>query len=369
LNVVEEPAARALDAEILGVIAAWHERGESPSDAAFNDLALRIFGHQLRHNESYARYCARLGVTRPPSSWEAIPAVPAPAFAEAILTTFDPATAVLAFETSGTSRGMPGRHCMQTAALYDAALLAAFDRFVLRGARLRFLNLVPSPAERSSSSLGYMMARISGERGRGRTGWYLHGDELLADAFECDVRSAIAQSEPVFIAATAFALVHLLDVMAERAATFALPKGSRIMTTGGYKGRSRAIEPAELERHIGTRFGISRDDMLSEYGMTELSSQYYRTDGSEAYAGPPWLRTRVVGPERTTLDAGAVGSLLHVDLANRSSCVAVQTEDLGMRTSDGLVLLGRTREAAPRGCSLDAETLAIRAGVSSSSAR
>ena len=40
---------------------------------------------------------------------------------------------------------------METAALYDAALLAAFDRFVLAdGARLRFFNLVPSPAERDA---------------------------------------------------------------------------------------------------------------------------------------------------------------------------------------------------------------------------
>ncbi|HET6274963.1 MAG TPA: hypothetical protein VFE16_03365 [Candidatus Cybelea sp.] len=366
---MEERAARALDAEILGIIAAWHQRGESPSDAVFNDLALRVFADQLRHNGPYARYCARLGITRPPASWEAIPAVPAPAFAEAALTTFDPATAALTFETSGTSRGMPGRHFMQTAALYDAALLASFDRFVLRGARLRYLNLVPSPAERSKSSLGYMMAKISRERGCGLTGWYLHGEELLAEAFECDVRSAVAQNDPVFIAATAFALVHLLDGMAERATTFELPKGSRIMTTGGFKGRSRAVEPAELENHICARFGISHDDILSEYGMTELSSQYYRIGTSQAYTGPPWLRTRIVGPERTTLATGTLGSLLHVDLANRSSCVAIQTEDLGMQTSDGLLLLGRDREADLRGCSLDAETLAIRAGGRSSSAR
>lgn len=368
-SVVKERAAEALDAEILGLIRAWHERGALPSDAAFNDLALRIFGYQLRHNEPYARYCARLGVTGPPACWESIPAVPAPAFAEAALTTFDPAAAALTFETSGTSRGTPGRHFMETTALYDAALLASFDRFVLRGARVRYFNLVPSPAERSTSSLGYMMAQISRERGCGSTGWYLRGDELLADAFEFDVRSAVAQREPVLISATAFALVHLLDVMAERSATLELPKGSRIMTTGGFKGRSRAVDPDDLERQVCARFGISPDDVLSEYGMTELSSQYYRIGKSEAYTGPPWLRTRVVGPERTTLRAGEVGSLLHVDLANRSSCVAIQTEDLGMQAPDGLVLLGRDRAAALRGCSLDAETLAIRAGASSSSAR
>lgn len=355
-----EVESQALDAEILAIIEAWHRRGESLDDGAFDDLALRLFDYQLRYNAPYARYCARLGVVSP-LSWEQIPAVPAAAFKEAALATFDPHTAALTFETSGTTSGVGGLHYMETPALYDAALLAAFDRLVPRDGRLRYFNLVPNPAERPSSSLGYMMARIGKERGAGSTGWYLHRDELLADAFERDVRAAISGHEAVCIAATAFALVHLLDAMSGRGVTFALPPGSRIIRTGGFKGRSRIVEPSELEESICTRFGIAQDAIVSEYGMTELSSQYYRAGTSAAYAGPPWLRTRVVGPERTTLARGAIGSLLHIDLSNRSSCIAVQTEDLGMETAEGLVLIGRDREASLRGCSLDAETLAIRA--------
>src|SRR5580700_7349104 len=323
--------------------------GEVLDDADFNDLALRLFAHQLRYNEPYARYCARLGLVSSPN-WEDIPAVPAAAFKEAALTTFDPHAAARTFETSGTTSGVGGLHYLETPALYDAALLAGFDRLVLRDARLRYFNLVPNPAERPASSLGYMMARISGERGAGRTGWYLHGDELLADAFEHDLRAAIADRELVCIAA-----------MTVRGVAFELPVGSCIMTTGGFKGRSRIVQPSELETRICTRFGISRGEIVSEYGMTELSSQYYRAGTSEAYVAPPWLRTRVVGPERATLPRGTIGALLHVDLANRSSCIAVQTEDLGMETAEGLVLFGRDREASLRGCSLDAETLATRA--------
>ena len=44
-------------------------------------------------------------------------------------------------------------------------------------------------------------------------------------------------------------------------------------------------------------------------------------------------------------------------VANRASCVAVATEDLGVRFGDALVLIGRESGAALRGCSLDAETL------------
>ena len=347
--------SRALDAEILGVIDAWHRRGERLGEAEFNELALRIFAYQLRYNQPYARYCSRLGVTSPPDTWEAIPAVPAAAFKETALTTFDPAAATLVFETSGTSGGAGGLHYMEGGQLYDAALLAGFDRCVLAdGPRLRYLNLVPNPAERPRSSLGYMMARVAEQRGS--AGWYVRGDRLLFDAFAVDLREAIAAAQPVCIAATAFALVNLLDAMAERRVRWTLPKGSRVMETGGFKGRARAVRRDEFYALVSEGFGIGVEAIVAEYGMTELSSQYYAS-GAAGFTGPPWLRARVVAPDRTTLPPGETGSLLHVDLANRSSCVAIQTEDIGLQTPAGFVLLGRAANAPARGCSLDAEEL------------
>jgi hypothetical protein len=356
-----EAESRALDVEILGVIDAWHRRVETLSEERFTELALRLFEYQFRYNEPYARYCAALGVTSPPDSWEKIPAVPAPAFKDAAITTFDPARASLVFETSGTTVGTSGRHYMETPALYDAALLAGFDRFVLGdGARLRFLNLVPNPREHRHSSLGYMMERVSKERGSGRTEWYLRGDVLAVDTFLADAREAAAQRQAVCIAATAFALVHLLDAMEERGAAFALPPRSRLMETGGFKGRARSVDREELYARICDRLGMTQDAIVAEYGMTELTSQHYGTPRARAYQSPPWLRTRIVGPERTTLPTGMVGAVLHVDLANRSSCIAIQAEDLGMQTEEGLVLLGRASDAVLRGCSLDAEELRTR---------
>lgn len=354
-----ESESQAFDEEILSVIERWHERGETLDDSAFNDLALRLFAYQLRYNERYGRYCRRLEVTEP-RSWDEIPAVPAAAFRDAAIATFDPSKAALTFETSGTTRGAPGRHYMATSALYDAALLAGFDRFVLSdGARLHYFNLVPNPAERQNSSLGYMMACVARVRGDGRNGWYLRGDELLMDALEADLRAAIAADQPVCIAATAFALLHLLDTMEQRGIGFVLPRGSRVMETGGFKGRSRTVGREELYARINNRLSVAEDAIISEYGMTELTSQYYAASSARAYGSPPWLRARVVGPDRTTLPSGTIGALLHVDLANRSSCLAIQTEDLGVQTHDGFVLLGRAAKATPRGCSLDAEALHV----------
>ena len=57
------------------------------------------------------------------------------------------------------------------------------------------------------------------------------------------------------------------------------------------------------------------------------------------------------------LPAGQTGYLRHVDLANRSSIIAIDTEDRGYAVEGGFVLLGRDETAPPRGCSLDAEDL------------
>ena len=352
--------ADALDRKILGVINAWHRRGATLDDGAFNDLALGLFAHQLRYNAPYARYCSYLGVSLDamPESWGAIPAVPSPAFKEAAITTFDPTGAALVFETSGTTVGAPGRHYMERPALYDAALIAGFDRLMLPdGARLRYFNLVPNPLERPTSSLGYMIGRVAQLRGHGRTGWYLEGDSLLFDRLERDLREAIAQDQPVCIAATAFALVHLVDAMRRDGVELRLPKGSRVMETGGFKGRTRTVEREELYAAIGDRLEVQPENIVAEYGMTELTSQYYDNPATRRKSGPPWLRARVVGPDRKTLPPGEIGSLLHVDLANRSSCVAVQTEDIGVQFDDGFILVGRAVNAPPRGCSLGAEGL------------
>lgn len=366
--------AGALDDEILRVIERWHRSGDELDERDFNDLALRIFAHQLRYNEPYARYAASFGYAPDalPSEWESIPAVPGEAFKEATLTTFDSSDAALSFHTSGTTQGIGGRHFFETRALYDAALLAGFDRFMLSdGARLRYLNLVPNPARRSESSLGYMMARIAASRGDGETGWYLDGETLLINAFLCDVADAIAREQCVCIAATAFALVHILDAMRERDLSFALPLGSRIMETGGFKGRTRSVAREALYGELSERFALPQAAIVAEYGMTELTSQFYDAPPSRAQSrrvkvAPPWLRARVIGPDGANVATGDIGALVHVDLANRASCIAVATEDLGVAATlegagaGGFVLLGRDENAPLRGCSLGAEHVAVR---------
>lgn len=345
--------ANALDAEILRAITVRRV-------ADFGDLSLRMFAHQLRYNAPYARYCASLGVKldRLPSNWMSIPPVPAGAFKEAALCTFDPRAAALTFRTSGTTAKAGGLHYMENAALYDAALLAGFgDRFAdLPAGGLQFMLLVPDPASHPHSSLGYMMQRVARTYGNGKPEWYVDGTSLDIDRFLHDVQTTRASGLPIFVASTAFALVALMDGLRERAVRLELPAGSSIMETGGFKGRVRSIAREQFYRDLEDAFGVPQSAIVSEYGMTELSSQYY-DDGRSVKRGPPWLRSYAVDENGKQVPPGVVGALVHVDLANRSSCIAIQTEDLGAVVDGGIILIGREQGAELRGCSLDAESL------------
>jgi len=363
VNAYQSESA-ALESELLERIERWLSTGEGWDAATFPALALRLFAYQSRYNAPYAAYCQTLGFTaqRLPERWDAIPPVPAASFKDAALTTGSEASTMLAFETSGTTGGRPGRHLMETATLYDAAGRAGFERAILAdGARLRFFNLVPDPKECPGSSLGYMMARVCETYGDDRTGWYLRVGVLLLYSLLHDIRGAQCAGIPVMLAGTAFAFVHLTDYL-EHKGPLTLAQGSRIMETGGFKGRSRAVERSELYEKLAVSFGVPRPSIVAEYGMTELTSQYYdsvasRSEPRRIKRGPPWLRARVVDERGSRVSPGTIGSLVHLDLANRSSVLRVSTEDLAAEVDDGFVLLGRDANAALRGCSLDAEEL------------
>jgi hypothetical protein len=137
------------------------------------------------------------------------------------------------------------------------------------------------------------------------------------------------------------------------------------METGGFQGRTRVVRRDELYTSLSAVLGIAQSSIVAEYGMTELLSQYYDSPASRPTAtrvkvAPPWLRPLVVDAQGREVAHGEIGFLRHVDLANRSSVLAIDTEDRGYRSGEGIVLLGRDTDAPARGCSLDAEDLIAR---------
>lgn len=338
--------------------------------AAFNCLALELFALQFKNNSGYRKICeARCITPLTVWDWSQIPAVPTAAFKELELTCLSPAERTHVFHSSGTTGQRPSRHFHHASSLavYEASLwpwLAKNLRLANDG--LRFLSLTPPAAQVPHSSLVHMFDFARQKLGAaasafvGRVGadgaWTVDFDATRAALTLDDAR-------PLLVLGTAFAFVHLLEAMSARKARFQLPPNSRVMETGGYKGRSRALPKAELHALITESLGVTAPHIVCEYGMSELSSQAYdselrRAEGggrkqSRAFHFPPWTRVQVVSPETgCEVSEGETGLLRVFDLANVFSVLAIQTEDLAVRRGEGFELIGRAQLADPRGCSL-----------------
>jgi len=334
----------------------------------FDELATDLARYQAEHAPGFARLARSRGID--PASLtraEDIPPVPTDAFKLTRVATFDEAEARVVFRTSGTTIGARGSHAMRDPETYEAAALAFGRRWLVRDLdqRVPVVVLAPPPEAAPDSSLGHMCAsfvRAFGEDAPPERTWLVDGDVLDIGAFDERVAVALAKAQPMLVLATSFALVHLLDALGD--ATFELPAGSRVMQTGGFKGKSREVSAEQLRAELARVFAIDERAVVAEYGMTELSSQFYErtlfddTSTHGLYAEPPWARVVPVDPETLLPVApGAIGIAKIVDLMNVDSAVAVLTQDRVRRSGDGFELLGRAPGAPSRGCSIAIDEL------------
>ncbi len=337
----------------------FHGDASAFTDEAFDRLARRIHRVQFRSNPVLRRFWGERA--RDVASWEDIPPVPTAAFKEVPIVT---GTSEAVFCTSGTSEGprRRGEHHVGSLDLYWAAAQQNYRRHLLKNSgSVRVVSLIPHPDSVPSSSLAAMAGFISREPEVLGTAWiFSEARGVDAAAFR---KAATADREPILLLATAFALVQLLETL--KGEEIRLPEGSRLMETGGFKGRVAEVAREGLYRRIRNRLGVSESHVVNEYGMTELLSQAYDGEAGTApplsgrkHHFPPWVRTRALDPASLApLPPGVPGLLAHYDLANAASVCHVLTEDLGETTEDGgFRLAGRAAGAELRGCSLAAES-------------
>jgi len=218
--------------------------------------------------------------------------------------------------------------------------------------------------------------------GPGSSFYWDAGGPRLAAAAEA-MRDASAGGTPVLVLGTARALQALLEglVAGTLGSPPVLPRGSRLMETGGFKGAARTLSRDLFYEGLASALSLPVAAIVSEYGMTELGSQGYQPswlacrdpEAARRFAGlaaalpeatdalglarmfvfPPWCRVQAVDADTLALlPDGRRGLLRFWDLANVDSITAVQTADLGVVCDNTVVLSGRAPGSAARGCSL-----------------
>lgn len=307
------------------------------SEAEFEREALRLFRHQAEHCAPYAEYVRLLGVE--PSQVqrvEDIPMLPIEIFKSHKVYCGEQEPQ-MTFTSSATTGMVQSRHYVEDIALYERAFTEAFRHFYGDERECSIYALLPSYLEREGSSLVYMAERLIAQCGGG--GFYLHDYEKLLNDMSHD-------PNPKILLGVTYALLDLAENYAPKL------ENTVVMETGGMKGRRKELPKSELHKVLCSAFGV--EHIHSEYGMAELMSQAY-SSGEGLFRTPRWMKVLVrdVNNPFRHLPSGRRGGLDIIDLANRSSCAFIATEDMGVRYDDGSFRIeGRISQSDIRGCNL-----------------
>jgi hypothetical protein len=309
------------------------------NDQDFSDTALTLFHVQAQHNPVYKQYLSYLGISPSSVSLVAdIPCLPVSVFKTHRVKTgnFKPD---ICFESSGTENSSRSLHYIKNAVHYQKSLTKCFEFFYGKPAKYAIFALLPSYLERKNASLVYMAKTLMAQNPDKHGGFYLQHNAELNKSIH---KSLQAGYQPVLLAVS-FALLDMADnANVDLSDTI-------IIETGGMKGLKKEIIRDELYRYLTKK--LKPKTIHSEYGMTEMLSQAYKTN-TTGFLSPPWLKVliRDMHDPATYLPKGQKGLINIIDLANIHSCAFLQTSDIGEITSDGFTVSGRLDYSDIRGC-------------------
>jgi len=319
-----------------------------PDNAAWENLALKIFAFQYGHNTVYRQFCDALKIkVEDVHTTEAIPFLPIQFFKTHKVTTgdFEPE---LIFESSGTSGSINSKHFVKDAGVYEQSFLKGFEKFYGDPGQCCIIGLLPSYLEKGNSSLVYMVNDLVKRSGDENSGFYLYDHEKLAQTLEANE----AKGRRTILIGVTYALLDFAE-------KFLVPlKNTIIMETGGMKGRREELTREEVHEKLQQQFGMPA--VHSEYGMTELLSQGYSSGKGIFYPSPTMkillraeddpFEVSAIVPSEKQFTTGVINV---IDLSNIYSCSFIATDDMGKLYPDGsFEVLGRLDNSDIRGCGL-----------------
>lgn len=315
------------------------------SSMSFEEKALAVFEYQKANNKIYKRFCEAL-VIRKVGSVEEIPLLPIQAFKDAIVLTqssnLNAQNSQLTFMSSGTSGMQRSKHLVSDTALYRKSILEGMNHFYNLEEYV-ILAYTPGYADNPNSSLVWMLNTLIENEPSGLSRFLELGKAIVQDVIEA-IKST---GKKVMLFGAAFGLLDLIEM-----GSIKLPEDSIILETGGMKTHRREMSKEQLHQQLAGGFGLSKSQIHSEYGMTELLSQAY-SQGSLWFDPVPWMNVSIRNPENPMelLPAGEEGLIGVIDLANINSCSFILTGDKVVKNNLGqFQVLGRWNPVNLRGC-------------------
>ena len=303
----------------------------------FERVALEVYYYQIENCKVYRDFVNQLNWPAPTCIQE-IPFLPIEFFKTHTLLSESKKTEII-FKSSGTG-GTRSTHYVADKSLYMQSFNKLYQEFIGPAKDQVILALLPSYIEQGDSSLVYMVDDLIKQTNNPLSGFILNDMGSIVERY----LSALRLKKKVVIFGVSYALLDL----AEKGFDFSK---ALIIETGGMKGKRKELTKTELHRRL--RKGLNCDYISSEYGMTELLSQFY-SDKDEVFSTTNLIKVFI----RETNDpfsytiGGKTGGINIVDLANIYSCSFIATQDLGKAVENGFQIMGRFDNSDVRGCNL-----------------
>jgi phenylacetate-coenzyme A ligase PaaK-like adenylate-forming protein len=340
----------------------------SVSENSFRELALEIFRFQYASNPVYHSFINTLGIKADQVDLpEKIPFLPISFFKTDEIKTRK-FNAEVIFESSGTTTTTVSHHHVKDISLYAESFTRGFQNVYGQIEGWCILGLLPSYLEKGNSSLVFMVEKLIEKSSHPQSGFYLADFEKLRNTL---ILLEKARQKTLLIGVT-YALLDFAEQFPMQLNT------TSVMETGGMKGRREELTRMEVHDRLKKAFG--KNEIHSEYGMTELLSQAYAVKDGK-FNCPPWMKVMLRDEEdpltvhsresiadsqqltthllpalhvRSRNDVSSLTGAINVtDLANVYSCSFIATDDIGKLYPDGsFEVLGRMDGSDLRGCSL-----------------
>lgn len=306
----------------------------------FEKKTLWVFNWQKKNSPIYSRFCEALGIDNI-QSIEDMPLLPIQAFKDTKVIS-GRTLPDMYFESSGTSGMQRSRHYIVDPGIYRQSVIKGMNHFYNLD---DFVIWAYTPGYHSNpySSLVWMLNTLI-ERDESGLSKFL---EIGKPINQHELKKVKQSGKRLMLFGAAFGLVDLLELGDPE-----IPGDSIIMETGGMKTFRREISKTQLHQQLADGFGLLRQNIHSEYGMTELLSQAYSL-GGEWFECVPWMQVTIRNPENPMeiLPKGEEGVIGVIDLANIHSCSFILTGDKGIMHEEGkFKVLGRWNPQNLRGC-------------------
>ncbi|HMW38353.1 MAG: hypothetical protein K1X68_08950 [Saprospiraceae bacterium] len=323
------------------------KRIEDITKEGFSELEQDVFLYQSRRNSVFQQYLklSHYGQGTKGDSFQ-IRFLPIELFKTDLIQTGN-WEAQKVFLSSGTTGMIRSQHAVRSLQYYHMNCLSIFNDLVMpvinpERKPLQWLGLLPGYLENPHSSLISMVYALSTMLDHSSEAMITSDGQRVMEA----LRSGQKDSFLTILFGVSFALVDLAQSIGTYTGKIC------IVETGGMKTDRRNMQKSEILNIIKTAFPNAQ--VISEYGMTELTSQAYSTDG-RWYQMPPKMKVRITATDDPwlVLPPGRRGRINITDLGNLDTCSFIQTGDAGIVDENGrLEVLGRLQDEELRGCNL-----------------